>query len=149
MKTIEEQIRETEENLQKLKIMQEEAKTQLGLDNFTPSNKSINKLFELMSDNKNKDYFGFKYTPERNYIQEYTPISFGDWTVETECDFGGGEGSGSTRYVVFKFTKKGEEPTYWYIPGYYESYNGSEFEYDDMYQCEPYEKMVIDYRPIK
>ena len=101
-----------------------------------------------MSDKENMGYFNFKYQVDRNYVQDYTPIKFEDWTVETEADFGGGEGSGSERYLVFKFTKNGEDPTYWYVPGYYESYNGSEFEFGDMYQCEPYEKMVTDYRAI-
>lgn len=124
--------------------MNDKIKTQL--ENFTPSNESINRLFELMSEKEHRKYFGFKYTPSKAYIQDETPISFDDWTVDTEEDFGGGEGSGETRYVVFKFTKKGEQPTYWYVPGWYQSYHGSEFEFDDMYECEPYEKMVTDYR---
>ena len=126
--------------------MKDETKTQL--ENFIPSNKNINSLFDIMSDKENMGYFNFKYQVDRNYVQDYTPIKFEDWTVETEADFGGGEGSGSERYLVFKFTKNGEDPTYWYVPGYYESYNGSEFEFGDMYQCEPYEKMVTDYRAI-
>jgi hypothetical protein len=55
----------------------------------------------------------------------------------------GGEGQGDTLYVVFEL-----EGRYFKFDGYYSSYDGYSWDDGHLYEVEPFEKTVTDYRPI-
>lgn len=67
-------------------------------------------------------------------------VTIGDYIISQEEQFGG-EGEGEDYWIVFK-AQKGEEVTYWKIPGWYSSSQGSEIEIDNTFEVEPREVMV-------
>lgn len=58
----------------------------------------------------------------------------------------GGEGEGEDYWSVYSFTK-GDEKVYVKFNGYYQSYNGSEF--DQWFYVEPKQVLVTQYFPVK
>lgn len=58
-------------------------------------------------------------------------------------DSHGGEGEGEDYWSVYKFFKRGENPVFVKFQGWYQSYNGSEF--DEWFFVEPKEVMVTRY----
>lgn len=64
-------------------------------------------------------------------------------TVTSVEDFGGGEGEGSERYIVFKV---GDQ--FFQYNGYYSSWDGTEWD-GELYEVEPYEVSVTKYRVKK
>lgn len=64
--------------------------------------------------------------------------------VENVDDYGG-EGQGETFYVVYHFI---DHDVYIKIDGWYQSYNGAEFE-TAPFEVRPVEKMVIFYEKVK
>jgi hypothetical protein len=75
------------------------------------------------------------------YNQSVYKIGLG-WTFKTEEIYGGCEGDGSEYWLVFKLTDPNGVATYWNIPGFYESYNGGELEFNNVFQVEPAEKVI-------
>lgn len=60
----------------------------------------------------------------------------------------GGEGEGETYYKVFKITnKQTNEEVFIKFDGFYDSWNGTEWEYDPFF-VKPVEKTIIDYEKI-
>ena len=55
----------------------------------------------------------------------------------------GGEGQGDDYYYVVKLQDK-----YFYIPGWYNSDYGSELSWDDVYECEPFQETITNYRKV-
>ena len=79
------------------------------------------------------------------YISKPKTLSDGS-QVESVENFGG-EGQGDEYWTVFKLTKDGAE-SFWKIPGWYQSFQGGELEWSDVYQVESYERMVTDWREV-
>jgi len=118
---------------------------------WTPTKKSLISVIEMSDKQANLSLFkGLRYTSGISGIaHEDETLEFGDgWKIENNYRHGGGEGDGSEHYVVLKVTQNDINETFWMVPGYYESYNGSELELHSLYQVEPYERTVIDYRAI-
>lgn len=68
-------------------------------------------------------------------------------TVNCVESYGGCEGSGEEYWIVVKIKHNSIE-TYWKVPGWYQSYEGSELEWNNAYQVEQYEKTVLAWREI-
>jgi hypothetical protein len=152
-KEIEAEIARMQQELKKVKEL-ESGKLPNILENFNP--KKIKKVLDFL-ENKDNCVKYLKNPTERQVkwgIDTYSfydyeePIQFGDWVVTCVDQQGGGEGSGEHWHCVFKVEKSGNLVGHYYIPGYYQSYNGTEIEWDGIYEVEPYEKMVIDWRAV-
>lgn len=118
---------------------------------WTPTKKSLISVIEMSEKQANLPFFkDLKYTCGVYGIShEDVELKFGDgWKIEHHYRHGGVEGDGSEHYVVLKVTQNDIKETFWMVPGYYESYNGSELELDCIHQVEPYERTIIDYRGI-
>jgi hypothetical protein len=78
-------------------------------------------------------------------------LVYDNFTLTCVDQVGGGEGSGEHWHSVIKAESRAVPGTsrYFYIPGWYASYNGTEIEYDGLYEVEPYEKVVIDWKAKK
>jgi hypothetical protein len=78
-------------------------------------------------------------------------LVYDNFTLTCVDQVGGGEGSGEHWHSVIKAESRAVLGTsrYFYIPGWYASYNGTEVEYDGLYEVEPYEKVVIDWKAKK
>lgn len=74
-------------------------------------------------------------------------LVFENFTLECVDQQGGGEGEGERWYSVIKAESRAVPGTsrYFYIPGYYTSYDGTSIDYDYAYEVEPFEKVVIDW----
>lgn len=97
-----------------------------------------------------------------NYLKEYgvdtyefvsrdclgIRLVYENFTLECVDQEGGGEGDGEHWHSVIKAESRSEpgKARYFYIPGYYASYDGTTIEYHDAYEVEPYEKTVIDWK---
>jgi len=134
---------------------QEKLKAEIASKNkfngWTPTKKSLIEVIEMSEKQSNLLFFkDLKYTSGMyGLAYEGVELKFGDgWKIEHHYRHGGGEGDGSEHYVVLKVTQNDINDTFWMVPGYYESYNGSELELDCIHQVEPYEKTVTDYRKI-
>lgn len=125
------------------------------LVNFNPKN--IKKVLDLLEpqDNaakylKNKTERQAKWGIDSYDFYGYKePIQFGDWLVQVVDQEGGGEGEGEHWHCVFKVEKGGVLHGYYYIPGYYQSYNGTEIEWDSIYEVKPFDKVVVDWEAVK
>jgi hypothetical protein len=150
-----EATKQTQEKAMRAEIArQEKLKAELEattkFNGWKPTKKSIVEVIEMASESANLKFFkNLRYTSGIHDISDGTSLQFGDgWVIKCKYSHGGGEGDGSERYVVLSVTQNGANETFWYVPGYYESYNGSELELDCLYQVEPYQKTVTDYRKI-
>lgn len=71
------------------------------------------------------------------------PVEIEGITIEAEEVFGGGEGDGEEYYIVFSARSGADEPKrYFKIPGWYQSYHGSELEIENTFEVVPGEKVV-------
>lgn len=104
--------------------------------NFTLTVESVKKLVSNLDDEK--ETLSYSWGKKKEY-------SFGGWNFSLEERHGGREGAGEEHWVVF-YAKKGEEKRYFMVPGWYQSYNGSELEWSDLYEVEPYQKTVTDWK---
>jgi hypothetical protein len=150
-KELEAEIARMQQELEKVKELEAGILPDI-LENFNP--KKIRKVLDFLKPKDNSDIFLKNQTESQSKwgIDQYSfydrkeKIQFGDWVVQVVDQQGGGEGSGEHWHCVFKVEKNGELVGHYYIPGYYQSYNGTEIEWDDIYEVEPYEKMVIDWK---
>ena len=94
------------------------------------------------------DWEYWKYSDHFYFFDHSTnSIIFGDWEVDTVDSQGGGEGDGEHWHRVFKvINNKNKTLEFYYVPGYYSSYNGTEIEWDGIYEVLPYEKTVIAWK---
>jgi len=85
------------------------------------------------------------------YVNEMIRLVYDNFTLTCVEQVGGGEGSGEHWHSVIKAESRAVPGTsrYFYIPGWYASYNGTEIEYSSIYEVEPYEKVVIDWKAKK
>lgn len=100
---------------------------------------------------KNYREFGYYYELDMDEILDRkTPYILGSWTLTLNHVQGGYEGAGDEYYRVVVLNNVNDFATsHWLIPGWYSSYNGSELELCGIYQVEPFEKVVIDYRKVE
>lgn len=75
-------------------------------------------------------------------------LTFDEFTLEVVDQKGGGEGEGEHWHSVLKAVDVAD-PTivrYFYIPGYYASYEGTTIDFDDIYEVTPFDKVVVDWK---
>lgn len=117
------------------------------LENFDPYN--IYKVLKFLEKKENENFFTYSggyFDGDYFVCEQDKEISFGRYTIKIVDQEGGGEGSGEHWHSVFKVSEKGKEDRYYYIPGWYQSYNGTEIEWSGIYEVEPYDKVVIAWR---
>jgi hypothetical protein len=140
MNNIEKEIEETRKKLEELEAAKKLAEETVS--NFSPSKESLIKLKEMVYNEELtvlKD--GSKY-PEFEHDEE-SYVEIGNWKVILKERFGGYEGSGEEFYLVYEVSQNGEIHSYWKVPGWYQSYNGAESEWENIHQVKPVEKMII------
>ena len=83
-----------------------------------------------------------------NRDYKHIRLVFENFTLECVDQQGGGEGEGEHWHSVIKAESRAVPGTsrYFYIPGYYASYEGTTVDYDYAYEVEPFEKVVIDWK---
>lgn len=152
-KEIEAEIARMQQELEEVRKL-ESGKLPDILENFNP--KKIKEVIDLLGNKENcEKYLNNPTERQKKWgIDEYSfygcqePIQFGDWLVQAVDQQGGREGQGEHWHCVFKVEKNGELVGHYYIPGWYQSYNGTEIEWSDIYEVEPYEKVVIDWKAV-
>jgi len=72
-------------------------------------------------------------------------VKFEGYTITKEAGYGGFEGAGDNVWFVFKVTKD-SETQYFRKSGYYDSWNGTEWDYG-IELVKPKEVMVIEWEP--
>lgn len=79
---------------------------------------------------------------------KHVRLVFENFTLECVDQQGGGEGAGEHWHSVIKAESRAVPGSarYFYIPGYYASYDGTSIDYDYAYEVEPFEKVVIDWK---
>ena len=150
-KEIEAEIARMQQELEKAKELESEKLPDI-LENFNP--KKIRNVLGFLEPKDSADKYLKNPTAsqlkwgidEYSFYDRMEKIQFGDWVVQVVDQRGGEEGSGEHWHCVFKVEKNGTLMGHYYIPGYYQSYNGTEIEWDSIYEVEPYEKMVIDWK---
>jgi hypothetical protein len=95
--------------------------------------------------------YGLELDEFVQYVNETIRLVYDNFTLTCVEQVGGGEGSGEHWHSVIKAESRAVPGTsrYFYIPGWYASYNGTEIEYDGLHEVEPYEKVVIDWKRKK
>jgi hypothetical protein len=117
------------------------------LENFNPF--KIRDVLMFLEDNKDYIIDKPRYFDGTGLVYSQGDIlKFGRYIIEI-VDQVGGEGEGDHWHSVFKVSEHYKPDRYFYIPGYYASYNGTDIEWDDIYEVEPYEKTVTDWRAKK
>ncbi len=76
-------------------------------------------------------------------------LSLNGWFLEHVYREGGREGDGAEYWIVFSASKENEKTKYFRVDGWYQSYDGSELDWNDMYEAMPVEKTYIDYVPLE
>jgi hypothetical protein len=88
------------------------------------------------------------------YAEEYSVHELHDIheNLSFHCveDYGGSEGDGEERWFVMKVTDlETHDETFWKVPGWYQSYHGSEFELGNTYQVEQGERVIKVWNKVK
>lgn len=141
------ELKRKAEELAKAKADLEKAK----LDTWTPTQENVRKL--INEEREYKGYGGRIYKEQVGYAlynDETDEIEINaSYTIEHLYTEGGGEGDGEEHWLVFVIKKHGEIDSYWYVPGYYQSYDGGNLEWNNIYECEPVQVMVTQYQRKK
>jgi len=87
-----------------------------------------------------------KWTKEGDEEYTFVKTAEAQGITYAHVDNYGGEGQGDEYWSVYEFTL-GEDKIYVKFNGYYQSYNGSE--YDEYFFVEPKEKVVTEYVKVK
>jgi hypothetical protein len=108
-------------------------------------------LENLTTDVSYKAWSGKMYSHEleEHLHHESTPVELLGHTFVQKERHGGHEGSGEEHWIVFSVNKCDEEFTYWYVPGYYYSHDGSYLQWEDMYQVKPAQVQVTQWEKLK
>jgi len=70
------------------------------------------------------------------------------WQIRGEAEYGG-EGMGDEYWRVFSVEKDGETQSYWKVPGWYQSYNGGELEYSEVFKVKPVQVTITKWENDK
>ena len=137
---IDKEIEETRKKLEELEAAKKLAAEQAS--SFTPTKESLIKLIEMVGSEELKVLReGIKYSDFE--YDEGAYVEIGDWKISLKERFGGYEGSGEEHYLVYEVSQNGELHSYWKVPGWYQSYHGSETEWENIHQVKPVEKMIF------
>jgi hypothetical protein len=138
-KDIEQQIEATRKKLIELEAVkkkQEDEVKQLGED-FTPSRINLIKIRDKIDSGlMGTDIYSFEE-------YEGTFVKIGNWEIILHERFGGSSGDGEEHYLIYEVRYSGQPHSFWKVPGYYSSYEGSELEWDNVYQVQPVTKTII------
>lgn len=104
--------------------------------------KKLIKIIEDWIEETESDTIDLRYLSS----EEKGILNINGVTIETQDRFGG-SGKGDNYWVVLKVTEENEQ-TYWMVPGWYNSTEGGTLEVEDLYQVEPFEKIVRDWREL-
>lgn len=119
---------------------------------FIPTLKNVRKLLsKIESDDSDKASYLRDVLKGETWKYDVANIINHDkvFIFENEEVYGGDRGDGEKHWIVFSITEETEKKTYWQIPGYYASYDDAYLNYDEVFQVEPYEKTVRDWRAVK
>lgn len=99
--------------------------------------------------------YGFdlrEFVGEGTFEQTGMRLVFFGFTAEVVDQVGGSEGAGEHWHSVIKVTSHCDTLTpvtrYFYIPGYYASYEGVTVDYCDIYEVTPFDKVVVDWKRL-
>ena len=92
----------------------------------------VDKIRELVQDNTSPEY-------DIDKVMGYSVKC-----IEQE----GGEGEGEHYRVVLELTKE-DDKFLIMCTGYYNSYDGTDWTYGDVYECEAYDKVITAYREVQ
>lgn len=150
MSELEKRIKETEQLLKEMKEAKQKEDRDRGFNEFTPCKQDILNILDKSGEEEYKEYFGLSYCMGRDeFGWEEATLKFGDgWKIDCIYRHGGDQGDGEEHYLIIKVTQHDANETYWKVPGWYQSYAGGELEFDDMFQVEPYQKTVTDYKRV-
>lgn len=93
-------------------------------------------LIKLVSNNNDLQEFIREGGYGKNKVRTFDGLDF-----EQVESHGGGEGSGEERWIVFSVVSEGQK-TFWKLPGWYQSYHGSEFNWDEIFEVKSAEKVI-------
>jgi len=146
MKTnIDKEIEATRKKLEELEAAKKLAEEQAS--SFQPSRESLVKLKMMVDNDELKVLKDNDKWPDFEY-EAGSYVEIGGCKITLRERFGGYEGSGEEHYLVYEASKGGVVDSYWKVPGWYQSYHGSETEWDNIHQVKPVEKMVIDWEAV-
>jgi hypothetical protein len=116
------------------------------IENIDPT--KIKRVFDHLEKNKHLLQPEPNYFDGKDFLYDINKkIIIGKYTITIVDQEGGGEGEGEHWHSVFKIQQDDScDIHYYYIPGYYYSYDGSTIEWDSIYEVEPYEKVVTAWR---
>lgn len=98
------------------------------------------KLIEVLEEYSNK---------EGSYeLKELKNKKLGDFIISTEKVHGGCEGAGEEHWVVLKVEHEGKT-SFWEIPGWYQSYDGSTLEVGNLFEVESKEVVITVWKEKK
>jgi hypothetical protein len=137
---IDKEIEETRKKLEELEAAKKLAAEQAS--SFQPSRESLAKLKVMVENEELKVLKDGSEWAEFGY-DEGSYVEIGDWKVTLKERFGGYEGLGEEHYLVYEVSQNGALHSYWKVPGWYQSYNGAETEWENIHQVKPVEKMII------
>ncbi len=137
-------IKELENEIARLKQQAEEIAEQervAALEKWEPTAENVKKfvgendLDEPLSD-------------ECSYGEYKDGVKFPNgWLGKNVHCEGGGEGDGEEYWIVFSLTKD-NVIKYFRVDGWYQSYNGGELEWSNMFEAKPVQKTYTDYDKI-
>ena len=142
---IENKIKANEQKAQKLLVeTQELLKSLEELQNSTFEPTSGKAIYDKLEE------LGEDYDEILDKYSDGKPIDLGNgYQIVHKLTHGGSEGDGEEHWKILEATKDGVLHSYWEVPGWYQSYNGAELNWDEMFQVEPKEQTVIVYLPIQ
>lgn len=82
-----------------------------------------------------------------NHDNYYEDLKLDGFKVKIEEEVGG-EGQGEHTHIVFKISDK-ENSMFVKLNGYYDSYEGTEWDYNSLSEVISYEKTVRDWKKVK
>lgn len=114
------------------------------LERWTPSRESLKELFGVSF--KDPEFEGYECEfgealSERS-CEDGESIKINDIYSLTIADSFGGEGQGDQYWFVFSVDKDGVAESFWKVPGWYQSYNGGEYEFNGVHEVESREVVV-------
>lgn len=107
-----------------------------------------NKLIEL-TNNDEKDTEALRdYLRGGRGREGEAPFVVAGLEFTREETAGGNEGDGNEHWIVFSVVDNKKSKTYWEVPGWYASYDGSYLTWDELYQVIPKAKTVTVWEAV-
>lgn len=114
------------------------------LAEWTPSRENLKELFDFEIEDPDFDNQRIEVGVWLNESggEEYGTLKINETYSLSIVENFGGEGQGDQYWFVFSVNKSGEPESYWKVPGWYQSYNGGEYELSNLYEVEGREVTV-------